>query len=242
MKKIVFGILVGFLFVLAGCSDDDGYSLSDMWIGFGIFQADEADNYKIIMDNKDVLIPIASNYPPGWGKQLDNGERVLVNYTILDENLDDAGEIESYYVKVNSIEDILMKSVMEITPENEDSIGNDPIVVVDYWMTDSLLSLKLNYWGYNGIHFLNLVKIPSMSMAPGIQPYELELRHNANDDDDAIYYTAYVSFSLNSLRIEGVDSVSFIVTSTDYDGIEYSEEGVFDYSDLPDVIIPNENN
>ena len=109
MKKIVFGILVGFLFVLAGCSDDEGYSLSDMWIGFGIFQADEADNYKIVMDNKDVLIPIASNYPPGWGEKLDNGERVLVNYTILGEELDDAGEIESYYVKVNSIEDILMK-------------------------------------------------------------------------------------------------------------------------------------
>ena len=242
MKKIVFGILVGFLFVLTGCSDDDGYSLSDMWIGFGIFQADEADNYKIIMDNKDVLIPIASNYPPGWGEQFENGERVLVNFTILDEILDDTGEVESYYVKVNSIEDILMKGVMDITPENEDSIGSDPIVVVDYWMTDSLLSFKLKYWGYDGIHFLNLVKEPSMSMAPGIQPFELELRHNANDDADAIYYTAYVSFSLNSLRIEGLDSVRFVVTATDYDGIEFSEEGVFDYSDLPDMVESNENN
>ena len=241
MKKIVFGILVGFLFVLTGCSDDDGYSLSDMWIGFGIFQADDADNYKIVMDNKDVLIPIASNYPPGWGERLDNGERVLVNYTILDEILDDAGEIESYYVKVNSIEDILMKGVMDITPENEDSIGNDPIVVVDYWMTDSLLSFKLKYWGYNEIHFLNLVKQPGDILTEN-QPIELELRHNANDDDDAIYYTAYVSFSLNSLRIEGLDSVRFVVTATDFDGVEFSEEGVFDYSDLPDVIDNGENN
>ncbi len=242
MRKIAFGILVGFLFVLAGCSDDDGYSLSDAWIGFGIFQADEADNYKIIMDNKDVLIPIASNYPPGWGKRLDNGERVLVNYTILEDILDDDGEIEGYYVKVNSIKDILMKGIMEITPENEDSIGNDPIVVEDYWMTDSLLSFKLRYWGYNSIHFLNLVIKPSLSMAPGIQPYELELRHNANDDEAAIYYTAYVSFSLNSLRIDGVDSVSFVVTATDYDGVEFSEEGVFNYSDLPEIIEIVENN
>jgi len=240
MRKIAFGILVGFLFVLAGCSDDDGYSLSDAWIGFGIFQADEADNYKIIMDNKDVLIPIASNYPSGWGERLDNGERVLVNYTILGDV--EESSLPSYYVKVNSIKDILMKGIMEITPENEDSIGNDPIVVEDYWMTDSLLSFKLRYWGYNSIHFLNLVTKPSLSMAPGIQPYELELRHNANDDDDAIYYTAYVSFSLNSLRIDGVDSVSFVVTATDYDGVEFSEEGVFNYSDLPDIIENGENN
>ncbi len=242
MKKIAFGILVGFLFVFAGCNDDDGYSMNDMWIGFGIFQNNGEGDYKIVMDYDDVLIPIASNYPPGWGEKFDDGERVWINYTILDEILDDAGEIESYYVKVNSIEDILMKGILEITPENEDSIGNDAIVVQDYWMTDSLLSFKLNYWGYDGIHFLNLVKKPLLSMAPGIQPYELELRHNANEDDDAIYYTAYVSFSLNSLRIDGVDSVSFVVTATDYDGAEFSEELVFNYSDLPEIIENGENN
>ena len=27
MKKIVFGILIGFLIVFTGCNDDDGYSL-----------------------------------------------------------------------------------------------------------------------------------------------------------------------------------------------------------------------
>ena len=231
MKKIGFGILIGFLFLFAGCLDDDGYSLGDMWIGFGIFQEDESSSYKIIMDNDDVLIPVASNYPPGWQNSFDNGERVLVNYTILDEELDDAGDVEKYYVKVNSIEDILMKGVMEITPENEDSIGNDPIVVIDSWMTDSLLSFKLKYWGYNKIHFLNLVKKPEELLAEN-QTIQLELRHNANDDEEAIYYTAYVSFSLNSLRIEGLDSIRFVVTAIDYDGIEYSEEGVFDYSEL----------
>ncbi|NOR76075.1 MAG: hypothetical protein GQ525_13085 [Draconibacterium sp.] len=235
MKKIVFGILVGFLFVFAGCNDnDEGYSLGDMWVGFGIFKVDEVDSYKIILDCKDVLIPVASNYPPGWGANIDNGERVFVNYTILDEVLESS--LPAYYVKINSIKEILMKDVIDITPEIEDSIGNDPIVVEDYWMTDSLLSFKLRYWGYDTTHFLNLGVEPSMSMAPGIQPYELELRHNANDDEDAIYYTAYVSFSLNDLRIEGLDSVQFVVTSTDYDGVEFSEEFVFNYSDLPDDI------
>ncbi len=241
MKKIIFGFLVGFLFVLAGCNDDDGYSLNDMWVGFGIYQGDE-DSSKIIMDNGDVLYPIASAYPPGWADYLENGARIMVNYTILDDNTDDDGNVVSYYVKVNSFKDILMKGIMDITPENEDSIGNDPIIVEDYWMTDSLLNFKLKYWGYNEVHFLNLVKEPSKIMAPGIQPYELELRHNANGDDEAIPYTAYVSFSLNGLRIDGVDSVTFVVTATDYDGIEFSEEFVFNYAGLPDVIVPDENN
>jgi hypothetical protein len=241
MKKIVVGVLIGFLFVFAGCNDDDdGYSMSDMWIGFGVYHGDE-NSSKIIMDNGDVLIPVASNYPPGWAELFDNGARILVNYTILDDKYDDEGNLESYYVKVNSFQDILMKGVMEITSENEDSIGNDAIIVEDYWMTDSLLSFKLKYWGYNSIHFLNLVK-DTTEITVDNQPIELQLRHNANEDEHTILYTAYVSFSLNSLRIEGQDSVKFVVTATDYDGIEFSEEGVFDYTDLPDVIIPTENN
>jgi hypothetical protein len=231
MKKIVFGIIVGFLFVFTGCLDDDSYSLGDMWVGFGIFQADESDSYQIVMDNDDILIPVASNYSQGWEENFDNGERIMLNYTILDENLDSSGEIESYYVKVNSIDDVLMKGVMDVTLENEDSIGFDPIIVNDYWMTDSLLTFKLRYWGYNQIHFLNLVKQPGDLSAEN-QPIELELRHNANEDDEAIPYTAFVSFSLNELRIEGLDSVQFVVTSTDYDGDEFSEEGIFNYSDL----------
>lgn len=235
MKKIVLGILVGVLFVFAGCSDDDGYSLNDMWIGFGVLQKSDAaspsESPKIIMDNKDVLAPIASNYPPGWLDKLDDGERLLVNYTILDEELDDAGEVTLYYVKVNQIDDVLMKGIMDITPEDEDSIGNDAIIVEDFWMTDSLLNFKLKYWGYNTIHFLNLVKQPGEILEEN-QPIELELRHNANEDDESIPFTAFVSFSLNGLRIEGSDSIEFMFTSTDYDGVEHTEEGIFNYADL----------
>ena len=240
MKKIVVGILIGFLFVFVGCKDEEGYLLSDMWIGFGVYQGNE-NSSKIIMDNKDVLVPVASNYPPGWAADMKNGERVLVNYTILDEKHDDQGNLQYYYVKINSYQTILMKGVMEITPENEDSIGNDAIIVDDYWMTDSLLSFKLKYWGYNSVHFLNLVN-DSTEITPENEPIELQLRHNANDDEHSILYTAYVSFSLNSLRIEGQDSVRVVVTATDYDGVEFSKEVVFNYANLPDVIAPDENN
>ncbi len=233
MKKIVLGILVGFLLIVGGCNDDEGYSLSDQWLGFGVLQkADTASTSEesliIVMDNKDVLVPIASNYPSGWLDRYEHGERILVNYTILDEVLESS--TPRYYVKINQIEDILMKGVMDITPENEDSIGNDPIVVQDFWMTDSLLNFKLQYWGYNKVHFLNLVKQPGEITLEN-QPVELALRHNANSDDESILYTAYVSFSLNNLRIEASDSIQFIFTSSDYKGKDYTEEGVFYYGD-----------
>jgi len=240
MKKLGLGIFVGLILLLTGCLDnDEGYSLDKMWIGFGVIQESGAESFNIIMDNGDVLVPVVwDHYHSRDGNvyidvvnHVEDGDRITVNYTVLDDDRNESGEIGTYYVKVNSLKSVLMKGVMDITPENEDSIGNDPIIVKDYWMTDSLLTFKLKYWGYNAIHFLNLVKQPG-DVLEANQPIQLELRHNANNDDDAIPFTAFVSFSLNSLRIEGLDSVQFVVNAVDYDGVEFSEEGVFNYGDL----------
>ncbi|HYQ58277.1 MAG TPA: NigD-like C-terminal domain-containing protein, partial [Draconibacterium sp.] len=95
----------------------------------------------------------------------------------------------------------------------------------------SLLNFKLKYWGYNKTHFLNLVKQPGEITADD-QPIQLELRHNANNDPESIPYTAYVSFSLNSLRINELDSVRFEVVAPDYYGGTYQDSGVFNYSNL----------
>ena len=235
MKKVVFLILAGILFVFTGClNDEDGYSLSDVWVGFGIVQ--DTVSYKIVLDDGEVLIPVAFG---GYGHHYENnysgkqnhikaGDRVLVNFTILDDKVDNAGEIEAYYVKVNSAREILMKGILDITAENQDSIGNDLIIVKEYWVTNNLLNMELKYWGQNEIHFINLVKKPGTLTAAG-QPFELELRHNSNDDTESIPYTALVSFKLDSLQIAGIDSVRFKVKSTDYDGKTHEFNEVYKY-------------
>lgn len=234
MKKIGILFLMSLTFIFSGCLDDDGYSLSDMWVGFGILQETDDDpaEYRIIMDDDDeVLIPVASNY--GSYHYADNshfkdGDRVLVNFTVLDDNGSDDEEPTEYFVKINSIRKILMKGILDITEENEDSIGNDPVIVNDVWMTDSLLNFKIKYWGYNETHFINLVKQPG-ELTSNDQPIELELRHNSNDDEESIPYSAYVSFKLSALEIAGLDSVQFKVTYTDYDGDESDYDGVYHY-------------
>ncbi|WP_347838104.1 NigD-like protein [uncultured Draconibacterium sp.] len=229
MKKIALGILIGLTVFITGCLDDDGYSLNDVWIGFGIYKGDGESSGTLVMDSDDVLVPLAATNPR-WFEDFSDGDRVLVNYTILDED-QTSSSTPRYYVKVNNINDVLMKGVLDITEEIEDSIGNDPIIVEKAWIKDSLLSFRLKYWGYNEIHFLNLVKQPGEITADD-QPIQLELRHNANSDQESIPYTAYVSFSLNSLRIAGLDSVQFEVTASDYGGETYLDSGVFDYSNL----------
>jgi len=231
MKKIVYGLLVALSIVFVSClDDDDGYSLSDYWVGFGILKI-ESNSYTIVLDDGVVLKPVAWNYSPENNDEFEDGSRVLVNFTIWDENLGDDGEVDEYLVKVNDIQSILMKGIWNITEETADSIGNDPIIVQEYWMADSLLNFKLKYWGYNEVHFLNLVQ-DSTDLWTDDGLLKLQLRHNANNDDAAVPYTAYVSFSLNSLRVEEQDSVEIQVSSFDYDEVSHTFNTVFNYSDL----------
>ena len=235
MKKIVFLVMAVLSVALFSCNDDDGYSLGDYWLGFGIIKV-ESDNYTIILDDGDELEAVAWNVHPENIEWLEDGGRVLVNFTILDDVTDEEGNVTKYLVKVNEISDILMKGILDITEENADSIGNDPIVVQDYWMTDSLLSFKLRYAGYYETHFLNLVQDPTDPVNED-GAIKLELRHNANDDQDAIHFTAYVSFSLNQLRKEGTDVVSLEISSTDYENVTHTFTVDFDYSNLE---LPNQ--
>ena len=48
-----------------------------------------------------------------------------------------------YYILINDIDSVLVKNVIPITPETTDSIGNDPVNVLDMWTSDKYLRFSL---------------------------------------------------------------------------------------------------
>lgn len=228
MKRLLaFGLIALIAFGISSCDDffddDDGYSLGDFWVGFGIIHFDEDDNFTVEMDNGAVLIPVTHYH--AW--RLENNDRVLVNYTILgDKAVTEANQ--QYYVRVNSMSEVLYKGILDITPAIEDSIGNDPVQVQDLWKTRNMLTFKLGYYGNVKTHFINLVKQPGEITADD-QPVQLELRHNENDDERAYSMTAFVTFDLSAIKIAGQDSVSYEVKGKKYNGESYTIKGVYRY-------------
>lgn len=239
MKKLSLITLLGLIFIVSGCLDDeDGYSLDKMWVGFGIVEQVNSDpvEYRITMDDGDVLVPVATGYSRPWyymgtndpDSRLKTGDRVLINYTIIGDDGTDGEDIGEYYIKVNSVQKVLLKGILDITEENADSIGNDPVIVRKAWVTGNLLNLEIKYWGRYEVHFINLVKEPGEITEDGL-PVELELRHNAHGDLEDIPFAAYVSFNLEDLQVAGLDSVQFRVTAADYEGELYEYEGTYNY-------------
>ncbi len=225
MKKLVFYLMMGaMLSFLPGCDlDDDEYSLNDAWVGYGLVQKDaDAGLSQIVMDDNEILFPVSTDY---WWHQVKDNDRVLVNFSIIG-NKNNENHDEHYYVKINSLRKILYKGILDITPEIEDSIGNDPIDVKDKWIKNNMLNFELRYRGGSKIHFINLVKQPG---AITTEPVILELRHNNNDDPDNIPMLAVVTFDLSSLKIQEKKSTQFKVIAKDLDGEDFEYTGEYKY-------------
>lgn len=227
MKKLFSLILLGvMLSFFQGCDmDDDAYSLDNFWVGFGLVEkGTSGDTFTIKMDDGEVLYPSTNSV---LASDVFNNERVLVNFTILG-NKDNPDHDELYYVKINSLRKILYKGVLDITSAKEDSIGNDPIQVDDKWIKNGILNFELKYWGGYKTHFINLVKQPGVITSAN-EPVVLELRHNANDDREDFPFSAFVSFDLSALKIQGKNSTLFKVKAKGFDGKDFEYSGEYKY-------------
>lgn len=222
MKKyallIYAGLLIGF-FSSCDLHNDSCYD-DNAWIGFGIVQKD-AESVTIQMDDGEVLYPVS--YSGIW-QSLKQNERVLTNFTIVG-NKKNPEHNEEYYVTLNSLRRILFKGILDITPANEDSIGNDPVFVSDRWTKKNLLNFELKYRGGGKTHYINLVKTPGPITNPD-EPVVLELRHNTNGDSENLPLSAIVTFDLSSLKIEGKNKTKFKVIAKGFDdkNFEYTSE------------------
>jgi hypothetical protein len=226
MKKILMMMMAVSSLMLTACLDDDeGYSLGKVWISLGEVESQGSGSALVRLDDGALLFPVAGEGPLSLPEE---GTRILVNYTIVGDKLINETTKE-YYIRLNSWREVLKKGIIDLTPAMEDSIGNDPVIVEDIWVSrNQLLNMELKYFGRNKVHFINLVKAPGTLTAED-QPFELEFRHNDNGDDPVYSMNALVSFDLSALQVAGADSVRFRVKSVDYNDIEHIFNGVYRY-------------
>lgn len=224
-KNLLLFIMVVLMVPFAGCNDDDGYSLGDYWISTATIETGTTSPYVIVTDNGDRLFPSANAIP--WFQVRDK-QRVWVNYTILG----DATGGLNYYVKVNDMSEILTKGILDLTPQNADSIGNDPVKIASYWFAGDFLTIRFIYGGGDVIHYINLVQDVDNPVNEEGKPVLL-FRHNRKNDPSNYQIKGTVSFNLYDIRVDGQPSVPFILKSTPFDGeTPFEKELVYVYGGI----------
>lgn len=137
-------------------------------------------------------------FPQNLTTQLYGGKevRALMSFSELDKQTPGFSKT----VHVNWIDSIRTKDMVAIEESSQtEKYGNDPLEIVNDWVTiaeDGYLTLRVRtLWGNIGTtHTFNLLG----GMNPD-NPFEVELRHNANGDIHGRMGDALIAFRLSAL-------------------------------------------
>ena len=181
-KKSIF--LTGLIMLLSSvilqsCKDDDDdvYYYNSYAYAIGDMVVKEGESPYLQLDSKKTMLPSNTSIPSFF---LEDGRRVIINFSLLQENY--MGY--DYYLAINDIDTVLVKNIIPITPETADSIGNDPVNIIDMWTSDEYLTIQFEMQGAGEKkHMVNVVRDFSLSDNPDKDNYmQLEFRHNMEDD------------------------------------------------------------
>lgn len=150
-----------------------------------------------------------------------NGQRAFVYFNYLNESKADY----DYNVKVEAINNILTKPIVELTTENAAAIGDDKINATRLWIAQDYLNIEFQYYGTkdeNKKHFLNLVQNKTISQLDEEGYICLEFRHNSEGDSPTYLDEGYVSYKLDEIEEEMKTAKGLkIRVNTLYDGEQF---------------------
>jgi len=204
MKKLlIIAIILGVSLTFLSSCNTSGYSLNEFRVNIATVQPLGGGSFSLLLDDGRLLWPAASavHYFPR------ENQRVFLNYTILSSR---HGEFD-HFIRINDIWNILTKQVIELTAENADKIGDDPVIINQMWAGGDFLNVSFRFnWGGTRPHYINLVKNTTGENTSS-DVIELEFRHNAFGSTSTGGRDGFVCFDLRPFRVEGQDEVTFAI-------------------------------
>ena len=205
--------------IMVSCNDND----DNAWVYYHQYAnalvttktANDGTFFLQVTDNTTMLPCNISKSP------FDKEMRALINYVPVDKELLPNGDLRGcdMAVKVLWIDSIRTKMpVPDLAELNDATYGSDCVEIIDDWVTvaeDGYLTLRFRtVWGGIGkIHYVNLLT----GVNPE-NPYEVELRHDAQGDVNGEFADALVAFNLNDLPDTGGQTVKLKLRWKSYSG------------------------
>lgn len=136
MKKLkwLLGLwMLALVPMLQSCDDDDNEYRTIGW-DWATVRTTGGGGYYLEGDRWGTIEPLTTSIP--WFKPVD-GERVISYFTPLDKLKD------GIQVNMEGLREVLTKEVEEMTAENEEEFGDDPIVIYqgDMWLGGKFLNI-----------------------------------------------------------------------------------------------------
>lgn len=215
--------------------DDDDYYKGYQWLTVATVQSTSNSNsaHYFKLDDGVKLLPATGNYS---GHNLEDGHRVLLNYTILSDSDETK---DSHYIRVNDLSVALTKDIAEDKAEKNDSIyGTDPVNIKKMWIGGGYLNVIFETQYGNFVkHYINLIP-----KADAEKSNVYEFRHNRHNDPANSWLNGVACFNFSDMDTEG-QTITITVLVNTYNGEEeYTFEYNSDKKDTPQEPIPSYEN
>ena len=218
-KRIIIG-LWSMAIVLAGalsaCSTDDDNWAQDPTLPTAIVTLKQgpADHLILQLNDSVQLYPVNLTHSPYGDKEV----RAFVNYRRPTESELRNGiyaDMENVYV--TWVDSIRTKGMIPpIKEEDKAGLRQDPVEIVNDWTTvceDGYLTLRFRTYFSPGIrHELNL--------APGAEPFDVVLYHNAKGDLNGEVHDGVIAFRLDKLPETDKDTVTLTLHWNSFSGVK----------------------
>ena len=203
---------------LPSCDNDD----ENVWYAYPnalvTVKPVDANSFYMQLDERTTLKPVNLKGSPYGDEEV----RALVSFAVVNENPAPYDKA----VRVTWMDDILTKPTIVRTAENTEDYGNDPVEIVDDWVTiveDGYLTLRFRTIASNTgqKHRVNLVAENPEN------PYEVTFYHDAEGDNfgDRMF-DGLVAFRLNTLPDTEGQTVKLKLRWESFSGMKEHE---FDY-------------
>lgn len=207
MKKFYFNLLLLplSLFVMSSCTDSD----EDRNYVSLVTVAQNIEGTRLFQRSDSSLM-----YPKNFVIGYDLGQRVLIEYEI--KNTNQSNNPYRYEIKLDAYEKILTKSVLNLTADNEATVGNDAFWnVYDVNSAGGFLNVYMSFLYNYAPHFINLVNNEITPPTNRPDSINLELRQNANGANIGFPVRELVSFNvvnyIDAAEQAGLDSFVIVM-------------------------------
>ncbi|PWD98324.1 NigD1/NigD2 family lipoprotein [Marinilabilia rubra] len=217
MRRMFFALIIGALgLFFTGCLDDDNDTTPVQYFELGMTKVGDADQMQVVTDS-ELTLEFAT-FPENYEFEADT--RVMVKYSVNERG--EEGDSYDYLVDVYSIQDVVLKEIIELNEENRDTIGTDQLSINDVWVSGGFLNIDFSFYGTDEVHYFNLVKDP-LEQPDSPNEVNLQIRHDARGDDALSRYRGLMSFYLESLQVEGEDSLNLKFPNQGFYAAPFSE-------------------
>lgn len=215
-KSLLFFLSLLFAITFISCNKDDNNDYIDA-SAWATVSVKENKDFFFILDDGKTMFPVKNDIP---GYDAKDGSRCYVYFNFKEKTVPGY----DYNIWIREIYNILTKNIIDITPEKEDSVGNDKVniyiddvsIVGDYINIPFLFPL--------GPHDA-VISLVHNQERPVLDDYvSLELRLN----NDSLSYTGKLSKGLVSFKLDKYNpaksekkGINLIVNTLDYGEKEY---------------------